>query len=81
MVSTTQRQNEGFPSCSSLVDLLQWRASHQPNQVAYRFLFDGGREPASLTYAQLGLRREPSPRPYSAQGPKMIAPYCFFHRA
>ena len=56
MVSTTQRQNEGFPSCSSLVDLLQWRASHQPNQVAYRFLFDGGREPASLTYAQLGLQ-------------------------
>ena len=56
MVSTTQRQNEGFPSCSSLVELLQWRASHQPDQVAYRFLFDGEREAATLTYAQLGLQ-------------------------
>lgn len=38
---------------SSLVDLLQWRAHHQPNQQAYTFLINGETETLHLTYADL----------------------------
>ncbi|HXW82475.1 MAG TPA: AMP-binding protein, partial [Acidimicrobiales bacterium] len=56
MVSATQRLDESLPRCSSLVDLLQWRAEHQPDRTAYRFLLDGELEADSLTYGQLALR-------------------------
>ena len=56
MVSATQRLDEGLPRCSSLVDLLQWRAERQPDQVAYRFLVGGELEAKSVTYAQLALQ-------------------------
>jgi acyl-CoA synthetase (AMP-forming)/AMP-acid ligase II len=39
--------------CSTLVDLLRWRALHQPNQCAYTFLLDGETEKVSLTYEEL----------------------------
>ena len=38
---------------TTLVELLRWRALHQPNQRAYTFLLDGGREEALLTYGEL----------------------------
>ena len=38
---------------STLVDLLRWRAAHQPNKVAYTFMVDGKTEGAHLTYAEL----------------------------
>lgn len=38
---------------STLVELLRYRARHQPNQLAYCFLEDGKREGASYTYAEL----------------------------
>ncbi|HEV2864403.1 MAG TPA: AMP-binding protein, partial [Pyrinomonadaceae bacterium] len=38
---------------STLVELLRWRARHQPDQPAYLFLVDGEEEKASLTYAEL----------------------------
>ena len=38
---------------STLVDILRWRAIHQPDHTAYVFLEDGEREEARLTYAEL----------------------------
>jgi amino acid adenylation domain-containing protein len=38
---------------SNLVELLHWRALHQPDRLAYAFLKDGDVEEARLTYAEL----------------------------
>ncbi len=38
---------------TTFVDLLQQRARHQPEKVAYTFLRDGETEHARVTYAQL----------------------------
>ena len=38
---------------NTLVDLLRWRAQHQPNQRAYTFLRDGEEDALHLTYAEL----------------------------
>ncbi|MEO1622725.1 MAG: fatty acyl-AMP ligase, partial [Cyanobacteria bacterium J06632_3] len=38
---------------STLVELLQHRASTQPNDLAYQFLIDGKKEGAAYTYAEL----------------------------
>ena len=38
---------------STLVDILRWRAIHQPDHTAYVFLEDGEIEEARLTYAEL----------------------------
>ncbi|WP_437630406.1 non-ribosomal peptide synthase/polyketide synthase [Sorangium sp. So ce854] len=43
-------------SCSTLVDLLRFRATEQPDRLAYSFLLDGETEEATLTYAQLDRR-------------------------
>lgn len=40
-------------SVNTLVDVLRWRAEHQPDRVAFRFLSDGEAETGLLTYAQL----------------------------
>ncbi len=41
---------------TTFVDLLQQRARHQPEKLAYTFLLDGETEHASITYAQLDRR-------------------------
>ena len=38
---------------STVVSLLRWRAERQPDQLAYRFLRDGERDEARLSYAEL----------------------------
>lgn len=38
---------------STLVELLRYRAVHQPNQTAYTFLVDGETKEVSITYQQL----------------------------
>ncbi|MEL6940165.1 MAG: fatty acyl-AMP ligase [Cyanobacteria bacterium J06598_1] len=38
---------------STLVELLQYRSSTQPNDLAYQFLIDGKKEGAAYTYAEL----------------------------
>ena len=38
---------------TTLVELLRWRASLQPEEVAYIYLVDGERQEISLTYAGL----------------------------
>ncbi len=40
-------------SHSTLVDLLRWRASIQPDRLAYTFLSDGETEEGRLTYSEL----------------------------
>ncbi len=45
----------GFGS-PSLVEILRWRALHQPDRLAYRFLADGEEEEATFTYAELDRR-------------------------
>ncbi len=42
--------------CSSLVEILRYRAQHQPNQIAYIGLENGETECGRLTYAQLDLQ-------------------------
>ena len=41
---------------STLVDILRWRAIHQPDHTAYVFLEDGEVEGARFTYAELDRR-------------------------
>jgi 8-amino-7-oxononanoate synthase len=41
---------------ATLIDLLNYRACHQPDQTAYTFLVDGETEVASLTYQALDQR-------------------------
>ena len=41
---------------STLVEILRWRALHQPNRLAYTFLQDGEKEEVHLTYADLDRR-------------------------
>jgi natural product biosynthesis luciferase-like monooxygenase protein len=40
----------------TLADILQYRAVHQPEKIAYTFLADGETEEGSLTFAQLDQR-------------------------
>jgi acyl-CoA synthetase (AMP-forming)/AMP-acid ligase II len=40
-------------SPTTVVDLLRWRALHQPDRLAYTFLVDGETTEASLTYGEL----------------------------
>lgn len=44
------------PQFLSLLHLLQWRAEHQTDKIAYTFLADGVTETASLTYEMLDLK-------------------------
>src|SRR5262249_35822494 len=44
------------PFFSSLVDLLRYRATKQPNDRAYVFVSDQGNEEAVLTFAELNRR-------------------------
>lgn len=39
-----------------MVDIAQWRAMRQPEDIAFTFLLDGEREERSLTYGQLDSR-------------------------
>jgi len=41
---------------TSLVDILRWRAEHEPHQLAYRFLADGEYDEVVLTYEDLDRR-------------------------
>ena len=39
--------------CNTLVEILRWRARHQPTQRAYTFLLDGESQEVHLTYSEL----------------------------
>ena len=44
------------PSGETLLDVLKWRAEHEPDQTAYVFLRDGVTPDAVLTYKELDLK-------------------------
>jgi acyl-CoA synthetase (AMP-forming)/AMP-acid ligase II len=44
---------EPTTDCSTLVEILRWRAQHQPERRAYTFLVDGETVEASLIYKEL----------------------------
>lgn len=44
------------PELTTLVEVLRWRALHQPDRLAYTFLLDGETQEARMTYAQLDRR-------------------------
>jgi len=44
------------PVATSLVDILRWRATHQPHRLAYRFLADGEFDEATFNYEDLDRR-------------------------
>ncbi|MFQ5794226.1 MAG: AMP-binding protein [Candidatus Bipolaricaulia bacterium] len=52
-MTTSPNLSESTFEPFTLVDLLRWRALHQPNQRAYTFLTDGETEEVSLTYGEL----------------------------
>ena len=49
---TTKVPGEGY-RCSTLNDVLHWRAEHQPTRLAYTFLPDGETAELHLSYADL----------------------------
>ncbi|MEM9149437.1 MAG: fatty acyl-AMP ligase [Cyanobacteria bacterium P01_F01_bin.3] len=51
--SNRSTQSASTPKFSTLIELLQYRASQQPDDLAYQFLVDGKKEGAAYTYAEL----------------------------
>jgi natural product biosynthesis luciferase-like monooxygenase protein/amino acid adenylation domain-containing protein len=45
--------DETNPERLTLVDILRWRAQHEPQRVAYTFLLDGETKQVQMTYADL----------------------------
>ena len=56
VTAAPNRSAETSLNFTTLVDLLRYRASHQPDQTAYTFLQDGRKEAGSITYQQLDRR-------------------------
>lgn len=57
-------------SCTTLTDVLRWRAEVQPNREVFTFLLDGETQEVSLTYAELDRRA----RAIAAQLQSLAAP-------
>jgi amino acid adenylation domain-containing protein len=45
-----------IPPCETILDVLRWRAEHQPDQTAYVFLRDGVSGDTLLTYGELDAK-------------------------
>jgi len=58
MASATRQlaNQQSLPAFSSLVDMLEYRSSHDPDDCAYTFLLDGETEERHLTYGDLQQR-------------------------
>jgi acyl-CoA synthetase (AMP-forming)/AMP-acid ligase II len=55
-VNRQSDNKEDLPSFATLVELLRWRALHQPDQTGYTFLADGDQQELRLTYKELDRR-------------------------
>lgn len=58
MMAIEESLNNNESEFVTLVDLLRYRALHQPHQTAYTFLQDGEVETASLKYQQLDIQAQ-----------------------
>ncbi len=56
MTALSIPSRESVSQLGTLVEILRWRALHQPNRRAYTFLVDGETQEISLTYAELARR-------------------------
>ena len=52
-VLQTSHEGQEVSGCSSFVDILRWRAKHQHDAVAFRFLLNGTDESCVMTFRQL----------------------------
>ncbi|HEU5348410.1 MAG TPA: fatty acyl-AMP ligase, partial [Ktedonobacterales bacterium] len=55
-MSKTPRPSSATLSRRTLVDILRWRAEHQPDRIAYTFLLDGETREDHLTFRELDRR-------------------------
>ena len=55
-MSHSRPDSDSAASCSTLIELLRWRALRQPGQLAYIYLLDGETTEAQLTYHELDER-------------------------
>lgn len=53
MMSSSQEASTVCCQPATLVELLRWRGTHQPDRLAYTFLVDGESVESSLTYGEL----------------------------
>ncbi|WP_293079525.1 AMP-binding protein [Moorena sp. SIO3H5] len=53
MKDSLDDMSENIPKFSTLVDLLRYRATHQPDQIIYKFLLNGETSDRYLTHQQL----------------------------
>ena len=53
MMSSSQETSTGGSQPTTLVELLRWRGTHQPDRLAYTFLVDGENVERNLTYGEL----------------------------
>lgn len=58
MINQTTNNSNLFSEFSSLIDILDFRASIQSEQIAYTFLSNGGKDEVSLTYRQLNNKAQ-----------------------
>ena len=56
MTATVPRELASPFDAATIVDVLRWRAAHQPQATAFVFLQDGGDDEVQLTYAELDRR-------------------------
>jgi acyl-CoA synthetase (AMP-forming)/AMP-acid ligase II len=56
MISVDETVLGADHGCATLVQVLRWRATHQPERLGYRFLVDGEAREDCLTYGDLDRR-------------------------
>src|SRR5258707_484730 len=77
-IASLASDNSQPTSSATLVDILRWRAQHQPDRLAYLFLSNGEKEEARLTYAQLDEQARAIAarlQQYSGQGERALLLY------
>lgn len=73
MKSKITHSSKNFPEIyTKLVEILRYRALHQPEQTAFTFLVDGKTEYASLTYQELDRRSRAIAQVLTSQFPAQL---------
>ena len=51
-----KKKNIQCPDFQTIVDLLRWRATHQPERIAFTYLSDGETQKTNLTYKNMDIQ-------------------------